>query len=465
IKVLPEFQKQQEATYSSLVKQDFASFAEKISQLTPGKSVTISTPVTVTPTGTQISVDAFFSLPVSINPTLNVHAFNTRQDYLWEVHWSENGLHENIFVGDGYITLDNEWWGNTCITNTHRDVNYEITAYSNLVSFRFVAEKTGTIDNIWFWVYVYTSDYPALKVVYQDNTYDFFYPIEDAQTNSGSSTTNYGTDDSYIIGATTTKAYRAYLKFDLSRLQPQPVQKAYLALSCYDNDYVSSTGAPLRVYSTSDGWNEDTITWGTQPAGITLLSENTITAQYETYYWDVTSYIQSEMGGDNIASLVVMAANEAPTEAKDASFNAMESLWASVWVASDDNYKPGVELTTPTTVRFNRGGVWSSNRNAGWVGVHGLNLSVTKDNIYHFVIQPKGGYQTPNVYKYFVVGFMKPRNARWTDGDPRWSNERAVLYKGIAEGVRSWNDEWNYIDDAEPVFVARYSDGSFGGNP
>ncbi|MEM3402789.1 MAG: hypothetical protein QXH08_06195, partial [Candidatus Hadarchaeales archaeon] len=99
------------------------------------------------------------------------------------------------------------------------------------------------------------------------------------------------------------------------------------------------------------------------------------------------------------------------------------------------------------------------------MGVHGLNLPVTKDNIYHFVIKPLGGYQTPNVYSYFVVGFMKPRNARWTNGDPRWASERAVLYRGITEGVRSWNEEWNYIEDAEPTFILRYSDGSFGGNP
>ncbi|MEM3402788.1 MAG: DNRLRE domain-containing protein [Candidatus Hadarchaeales archaeon] len=336
VRVLPELQKQQESTYSSLAKQDFISFANKISQLTPGKSVTISAPVAVTPAGTQVSVDAFFSLPVAVNPTLMIKTFNTRQDYLEGMDWSENGLHENIWVGDGYITLDNEWWGNTFITNTHRDVDYEITSYSNLVSFRFVAEKTGVIENIWFWVYVYTSDYPALRVEYQDNTYEDLYPIEDAQTNSGSSTTNYGADTDYIIGATTTRAYRVYMKFDLSRIQQKPVRKALLALSCYDNDYVSSTGAPLQVYSTSDSWNEDSITWSTQPAEITLLAENTIKEKYVTYYWDITNYIQSEMAGDNIASVVIRAANETPTEAKDASFNSMEKLSAEAWNRADN---------------------------------------------------------------------------------------------------------------------------------
>ena len=141
-------------------------------------------------------------------------------------------------------------------------------------------------------------------------------PLADAETASGNPNTNYGkTTNIFIQSSTATGTFgieRVLLKFDLSTLPAGiTISKATLGLWNW-----KSTGPSLAVDAhavANDAWTETGLTWNNQPAAGAVLDTQTLASGKVNawYYWDVTSFVQSEAAGDKVASLMLSAANEA----------------------------------------------------------------------------------------------------------------------------------------------------------
>ncbi len=86
-------------------------------------------------------------------------------------------------------------------------------------------------------------------------------PTEDAYTNSGASSTNYGASPDLLVDASPVEV--SYLKFDLSAYSGQSVDSATLHLHVTDN----RSGGTQTVRSVADNsWSENTITASHRPA-------------------------------------------------------------------------------------------------------------------------------------------------------------------------------------------------------
>jgi PKD repeat protein len=115
---------------------------------------------------------------------------------------------------------------------------------------------------------------------------------------------SYGNDTELHVRADN-QARRTYLKFDLSVVPAgTTVTSAKLYLYCT----AANPADPLQVdvHETNDSWSEDTITWNNAPAiGALVTSNMQVNGTGQYYYWDITSYAQSQHGGDKILSVVV----------------------------------------------------------------------------------------------------------------------------------------------------------------
>ena len=129
-------------------------------------------------------------------------------------------------------------------------------------------------------------------------------PTADSYVYGGSASSNYGTAVDLIVkdGSGTTYDRMTYLKFDLSGISGT-ISSATLKLYC--NKLENGAPAIAKAFTVaSDSWTETGITWNNAPAtgsqaGDTLSVEATGT----WYSIDVTSYIASEHGGDQVASI------------------------------------------------------------------------------------------------------------------------------------------------------------------
>gem|GEM_PF-2241086 len=158
-----------------------------------------------------------------------------------------------------------------------------------------------------------------IKTVRRDGCEIILYPIEDSWVESKCPDANHGTDDELHVK--TEKIYgssmqaplcwdwcyirRAYLKFNLSAI-PADTEiihaRLYLAVTRADSHpYVE-----VVIHKTRDDWSEYTITWKNAPTVGDFVSTNTtVNGVCQYYSWDITSYVQGEIGGDGIISLVV----------------------------------------------------------------------------------------------------------------------------------------------------------------
>ena len=154
-------------------------------------------------------------------------------------------------------------------------------------------------------------------------------PIADAQVASGSLGTNFGTSNNlFIQSSTATGTFgveRAWLKFDLSSIPAgSTITGATLQLWNW-----KSTGPsmPVEVRSaTDDTWTETGITYSNQPAFGSVLDTQTLASGAVNlwYSWNVTSFAQSQFGGDKIVSLLVKPADEALAGGPSYGFDAKE---------------------------------------------------------------------------------------------------------------------------------------------
>ena len=149
-------------------------------------------------------------------------------------------------------------------------------------------------------------------------------PVADAQVVSGKPTTNYGTGTNLYVQSAATGAYgneRSWLRFDLSSIPAgTTITGASLELYCF-----KATGAALPTTvsgCSNDTWAETALTWATQPAIGSVLDTQTLAAATSTvwYKWNVTSFVQSKLSGNKLASFVAMASPENSTDATSPSY-------------------------------------------------------------------------------------------------------------------------------------------------
>ncbi|PNW26479.1 CBM96 family carbohydrate-binding protein [Formosa algae] len=129
---------------------------------------------------------------------------------------------------------------------------------------------------------------------------------EDAYVRGGSnSENNYGTELELLIKGTpdNEKNYRkSILKFDLTDTSYDLSASAKAVLRLNANDSESAT---IGVYELEDAWTETTVTWNNLPT----IGDEIATVEMDEdgiyYEWDITSYVQSELSGDKIVSVVL----------------------------------------------------------------------------------------------------------------------------------------------------------------
>jgi len=492
---VPQMQRKAEREFSEDVAATMGDLQQQLAEMKPGERVTISMPsspptsrysmsmATITPTLPQVTLGAGPGSSVQISSAgrgsaIEVITHDLRREF-------EGGtLGENVYIINdpddpnyGALTLENEWWGNAFVTRTHRAWAFsEMSGYDSKLAARFVAQRTENVENAYVYVYVYATDYPRLKVTYDDGDYQYFYATSDTFVDNDDyedeRNTNYGMDDQLKVGWHQYHKYRqqALLRFDLSRIPAgKTIDNVQLVLAC-DDAYVEETDpdpTTIGVYEYSDdSWDEDEVTWVSyNDAAIgSLLDEEEVDSGYEDYYWDVTTFVNTERSGDGIASLLMKYTGDPGSLDNDvwAYFMSREFLAVQVWIAEDDDGLPGnvVSGSNQPVARFADGEIWSNWDESGWVKAENLNAHLEKDNVYHLVVMPFAAYNYPNVYQYFSVGFLQPRNRYWVDNGTTNEN-RSVAYYGTLPGQ---NKQWNRFN-YEPVYLLEYSGGTFEGNP
>lgn len=137
-------------------------------------------------------------------------------------------------------------------------------------------------------------------------------PVADAFVRNGQyATINYGNKDSLVVKGSTTSGYARspYLKFSLSGLTGS-VTSAKLRV--YGNNTENTTTIATSVYRvTTDTWTESGITWNNAPAAasstaLSTVGVNNVAAYYEL---DVTAFVQGELAGDKVVSLLLKNAS------------------------------------------------------------------------------------------------------------------------------------------------------------
>jgi len=302
----------------------------------------------------------------------------------------------NMGLFDDNYTLtawDNSGWG---LTLSGLDVGDNLQNVPGFFNSRTVTLKVkvpenaapGTVDNV------------LIKATGKTGVSDNFWCLaiagrwirpttDDAQVVEGEPWLTHGAQTFMCIGSSTTGGYldeRAFLKFDLQGIA--------------SSDNITSESARLFVYGftvggtpgknvelcrvDNDNWVEENITWNDQPAYGEWIGRVTVTEAAAWYSWDVTSYVDAQFTGDNIASFCIKAQTEGLAYPDNFSygFHTKEySSWAdpriaigrNVWMTIDPEYREGLPGGTVkyTVDVWNMGSLadtfnLSVGDNAGW---------------------------------------------------------------------------------------------------
>ena len=185
-------------------------------------------------------------------------------------------------------------------------------------------------------------------------------PTEDSQVCEGYPSYTYGSK-SYLYVESAASSYmdeRAWLKFDLSTIPTgASVTSATLKLYAWK---ASGGDMETGVYGSDDDdtWTEDDITWNNQPSfGDTALDTVTLVngSTKVWYEWDVQSFIESELSGDGVASMVVKPVTEGSSTTLLYAFESKEWSSSSLWPELEVSYEVAAgsqEDVEPVSVAF-----------------------------------------------------------------------------------------------------------------
>ena len=105
--------------------------------------------------------------------------------------------------------------------------------------------------------------------------------------------------NAYGIGGDDIFENNSLIKFDLSSISyDRDINSASLKVYYYDMAGNNPTGRPLNLYRITSDWNEDTVTWNTQPSYAMLPTTYSIVpSPFNWMNWDVTSDVQGFLDG------------------------------------------------------------------------------------------------------------------------------------------------------------------------
>jgi hypothetical protein len=123
-------------------------------------------------------------------------------------------------------------------------------------------------------------------------------PADDSYVYQSNAMTNYGSNTMMYVKKSSGSDRLAYLKFNVSGVSA--VSSAKLRV------YVkSSANTTLTASQTSDNWTEGAITWNNKPAPGSVIGSASVTTTAKYVEIDVTSYVQAQANGDDLASFVL----------------------------------------------------------------------------------------------------------------------------------------------------------------
>ncbi len=170
---------------------------------------------------------------------------------------------------------------------------------------------------------------------------DTLFPLADAFVRNGSyAGKNYGNDTFLIVKGSNTTGYTrsSYLKFSLNNLSNVTSAK----LRIYGSNVDNTLGINLSAYGiTADSWTENGICFSTAPAASTsALSSVSVNNVKKYYEFNVTSFVQTQVAGDKVASFLI---RNPANQDKIVSFKSKEST----------QNRPQLIITTTSAITTN----------------------------------------------------------------------------------------------------------------
>ena len=130
-----------------------------------------------------------------------------------------------------------------------------------------------------------------------------FFPTDDTRVNMYSPSTNYGASTTLVAmnryghpSHPTTWEQDTLIRFDLSAIPTgTDVTSAALRLYYYDYHDANPSGRELTCHRLEEDWDEDTVTWNTQPDYASEPTSVSLVPSGPTVWmeWDVTSDVQA----------------------------------------------------------------------------------------------------------------------------------------------------------------------------
>ncbi|WP_229214193.1 CBM96 family carbohydrate-binding protein [Dyadobacter flavalbus] len=278
----------------------------------------------ITADGRKFKADAYFT---ATNPRTsaikNGDILNTTDDELYRSGRSSPEFAYRMPVPDGeynvVLHFAEIWFGapggrkgqrrfNVYINNVRKLDEFDITAHAGgamtATQVTIPVTITSGVINIRF--YLGSADIPrlaALEVLMTNRITKVSLPaIADSYVRSDHyADTNYGSADSLFVKSGKNKA-RAYIKFSLAGLGQVTSAKLRIYGSC---NCLYSSGLIVRGIN-DDRWTENEITWNNAPTDVTGYSSHTVVTDNPKYHdLDVTEFIQQQINGDGIATLLL----------------------------------------------------------------------------------------------------------------------------------------------------------------
>ncbi|UCG95905.1 MAG: DNRLRE domain-containing protein [archaeon] len=255
--------------------------------------------------------------------------------------------------------------------------------------------------------------------------------LDDTHVRSNSATTNYGDDSNVRIRDRTDRAYRTYIKFNISSIPNKVgISESLLCLYLYQNGATAQASAH-HVYNHT--WTEGGIIWNDQPcdpgfdnsAECNLTSEDTqATTAVGWVCWNVTNTVRSEYeNGDNNVSIVIRTP-ETASSAEDRLYSKEYGVDTSLRPYMNVTYDnpPVITIESPLNQVYQQNWVWSNvtlDETGDWCGVSlndGANQTMSNDSTMHFYLNLSGISDGSN----YVVFYCNDTKGNMNNSDTRY---------------------------------------------
>jgi hypothetical protein len=137
---------------------------------------------------------------------------------------------------------------------------------------------------------------------------DFYYmvpdltlnPVDDTYVDMYQPDQNFGEAETLEVNDNNgTETARTYFKFNISSI-PDNVKIHYALIRLYFCDSEGGGEPRMGIYQVNNSWNENTITWDSQPEFSPTCEYYNLISQYDpmwTQYWDVTDLVRDWKSG------------------------------------------------------------------------------------------------------------------------------------------------------------------------